>query len=842
MLRWEIQHAKDGIENRRNLIEETKQKAEEALRLEQITQQNSDLLYVTSQKETAEAYAKQLEGVPDILTGGKPEGYNPSLYELKFKKGEKVSPLDLRNIGEKGVMDFGEAEDVLLKLGIKQESIDRFLSKFDDEKGIPVWALFRGELLPEVRQALTKGKYDIVRYTEGLQDNILVLNKDKLETIGQYDVGSLINKLLVPDAIKRSDYLDKLQQSGIKPEVIKQADDIIQAWQDFNHARFSEPILKQGQISDETFVRFMEGTHLKRAYETYNNSEKFLSGVIKNGTVDERLWAIATLKEVADARKAGSPNKIPLKDLVERKALSDETMKKMGLITDAEYNVMNTVKGSSHVLRSAEYLENVGKMFGKTEAEIRAMETAMPGSTKGFTQLDSKAYGKADKLYVPDNVKADIDNVVNGDVSMVPEFWQKAVGVFKIEKLLDVPPIFRNMYSGFPMANTFGNVPLVDRTGSPMAQSITDVTTELFNAARGKQNTLFDTAREIGLLDSTWTRKEAEALLNYEGEFMKAGLTDKIKWLADKGMTAFGSPDKFWRLVVFNHHLDEGRSIEEAANIAKRALLDYNKAPVWVNFLSKSGLMPFARFPWLAGVETARALYNNPASVTKYTKPFKGEETDDRGKVLPKYLKGNELLPIGTGTRTIEGKTTKVQEHLDMNYILPFFNEFYLGNPLLELLQLYRTGKNNMGMTVVRPEMSPEDKARAYGKYIKDSFGPSITSSYGWPAKLMGAVNNEVDYKGRMYAPKDVAMQTVGLKNVPVNYQREVDKRETEMKYEAKNIKAEMRRVEQEYERKYITKQQRDESLRQYERELAEIDKKYFEMRKAFKRFKDITK
>lgn len=638
--------------------------------------------------------------------------------------------------------------------------------------------------------------------------------------------------VLVPDAIARGQYLQDLEKSGVKPELVQEVDSLIDGWQKWNQGRFNDELLTKGLISDETFARYMDGTHLKRAYETYNNSDKFLGGVIKHGTGEERLWAAQILNE---QRGSKNTNKIPLSDLIERKALSPETMQKMGIITDAEYNIMNTVKGSSNVLSKSDYLGKVSDMFGKTEQEMLAMGMAQPGVEKRFVQLNGKAYGALDGKWVPTNVRDDVDNVVNGPTSVIPQVWQKTVGVFKVEKLLDIPPIFRNFYSMIPMVNTFGNVPLIGKGGSPIINSSVNVATDLFNFAKGAQNTVVEKAKRIGLLDTSWTKSEAQALLNYEGEFSKAGTIDKVKWLADKGMQVFGSPDQLGRLIVFDYWLKQGKSESVAAKIAKTALLDYDKAPVWVNFMSKSGVMPFARFPWLAGVETAKALYRDPASVTKYTKAFKGSEADDRNTILPKYLRGSELLPIGESTRVINGKQVKVQEHLDMNYIMPFFNEFYLGNPISELLQIYRTGKSSNGMQIVNENMSPEDKARVYGKYIRDSFGPSITSSYGWPSKMIGAMNQEVDYKGRMYSPKDAVMQTFGLKNVPVNYPNEIDKREREQSWKVREIKSQMRRLESDAT---LTPQQRMTRQKEYERMIEQVDKENIEMWRAYKRIK----
>ena len=792
---------------------------------------------------------KRIENIRDFIMGNRPteemidvlraaqssDIYAGGQVAEKFKniqKGMNAEQRELLNLAQQSTNNVTPIRPIPANEAI--DIVDMYKSPSNNPYGKLPQAIVDGTVTKEqaISAFLQQGE-EVPRFL--LDDRQYYLYKKALSELPDTPA-----TILVPDAISRSNYLGQLEKAGVNKQTIGEIDGLIDAWQQFNHNRFGKAIAEKGVISDETFVRYLDGTHLKRAYEAYNNPEKFLKGVIKNGTVEERMAAIERFNELKG--QYGSSNKIPLNELIERQNLSPETMKKLGLITDAEYNIMNTVKGSSNVLRKAEYLENVAQAFGKNKAEITALEQLTPGAAKGFVRLDGAAYGALNGKYVPVNVAEDINNVMGllrANPSKASEIlwngWQKVVGVFKVEKLVDIPPIFRNFYSGLPMANSFGDVSLVGKNGSPMVRAITDVTMDLFNHMKGARNTLVNQAKQTGLLGSSWTAKEAEALLNYEGQFRNAGVTDKIKWLADKGMQAFGSPDEFWRLVVFDHHLKQGKSVEEAAKIARTALLDYNKSPQWVNFLSQSGIMPFARFPWLAGVETAKALYRNPATVTKYTKPFKGSEADDRNKVLPKYLRGSELMPIGESTRIINGKSVPVKENLDMNNILPFFNEFYLGNPLTELVQIYRTGKASNGMTIVNDNMTPEDKTRAYAKYFRDSFGPSITSSYGWPSKLSGAMTGEVDYKGRMYSPKDAVMQTFGLRNVPVNYRSEVDKREQEMRSEVNRLRSRMRQVDSD---KSLTKEQRKQSLAQYEREIANIDKQYYEMRKAYKRLK----
>lgn len=170
----------DEIWSRQEAVAKTEKKLADRDRQNEIAQQNSDLLYLTSQRETADAYARQLEKLPDILTGGKPEGYNPTVHEMKARFN---NPLDLTAYGQKGSLTMNEARRILEDMGVAQEDIRQILDRETSEDGrLRAYRLFRGENLPVVRKALAVSGHDAVHYTEGDQDNWVVLDRSKVRS------------------------------------------------------------------------------------------------------------------------------------------------------------------------------------------------------------------------------------------------------------------------------------------------------------------------------------------------------------------------------------------------------------------------------------------------------------------------------------------------------------------------------------------------------------------------------------------------------------------------------------------------------------------------------------
>lgn len=618
----------------------------------------------------------------------------------------------------------------------------------------------------------------------------------------------------IPDYTYRDDIL-KTVPDNIANQIKSVGDRIINL-----NKNVSDTLYNTGRLSDAEYVAYQGGSHLRRSFSQYETPEKFLKAVQENGTPEEyrRVYQTLTNKNAPGAQGFGRAHRVDMKDFAGRQNLSDDTLRKLGLITDPEYRVMDTLNRASKTIREDEFLKSVADLFGKKADEAADLSRYLPARRQYVPIPDTEGYGALKGLWVPKDV-ADQVLKVTGNAQQQFQTLQKLVSWFKVEKLLQPASIMRNFYSGLPMANVFGEVPM---TSIPkyMAKATAMM-------KQGIKNEQFKELKSSGILKNEWSRQELKNIL---GENPKG-----IKKAADIGMNWFGKPDEFWRTVVYSYHRDNGKTVQEAAKMANRALFDYSKAPPIIDALSKYGVVPFAKFPYFATKETLRAAYNRPTELSKYIKPMNQQNTEDREKILPDYMRAKTLLPLGPGTRTVNGKPQQVQNNLDLSYILPFANDLTLGNPAIDLLQVWRTGKNAIGMKVFDENDPPRQKYASLAKYIMDSFGPALTSSYNY-GKIYDAAMGNVDSRGRQYdLPSALAQVGLGLKNVPVN---------TEEQYKQKltSIRANILKTQQLIggikKDQSLNMEQKKSKAKEYQDQIKELMKQGKDATEAYKRLK----
>jgi hypothetical protein len=621
----------------------------------------------------------------------------------------------------------------------------------------------------------------------------------------------------IPDYVYRDEVLSQIPDANLRKAIQTIGDKVIE-----HNKKLSDDIYNIGRIGDAEYVEFLGGSHLRRSYEKFETADDFLKELKKNGTADEWQKAYTDYQTKRSGVGPSATHKIDQRDFMKRQTLSEDTMKKMGIITDTEYRVLDTFNRVSKTLNEDKFLKEVDSMFGVSKDEAARLSRTLPESRQYVPIPDAKSYGALAGKWVPKDVANQIMNTLGtkADPEGLRRTWEKIVSWWKVSKLAAPAPIMRNLYSGLPMANVFGNVPM---------QSIPQDMARVLAAYSkgGKNNPLLREFRMSGALDGDWVGNELKNILG--------GKPKGIKRMAELGMEAFGTPDKFWRAVVFSYHRRQGKSIEEAGKIARQALLDYSSAPDWVNTLSRSGVMPFAKFPFLAGKQTAKALYNNPAQVTKYTKLQNQVNTEDREKIMPEYLKSRTLLPVGSSERIVNGKPQKVQQNIDLSYILPFASDMSLGNPLTDALMIAKTGRNGIGQQVIKPGMTNEEKAKAYGTFALNTVSPSVVSPYNIE-KIYNGYYGNVDSKGRQYDVGDALAQTfLGVKNVPINIDEMFKQVMTKNQMEQRNATTMMNEIKKD---KSLTPEQKKEKILEHQSQIQELKKQAQEMAKAYQREK----
>ncbi len=623
----------------------------------------------------------------------------------------------------------------------------------------------------------------------------------------------------IPDAITRDSVLNSIPNPGLRKAIETLGEQFITR----NKAN-ADRLRATGRLSDEAYVSYLDGEHLRRSFAQYETPEKFLEALRKNGSDEEYRRVYQALnKSKPSGSGFGANHKVDMKDFVQRQTLSDDTMKKLGLVKDPEYRIMDTLNRSSKTLREDEYLDRIATVWGKTGDEAADLSRTLPKRRQYVPIPDSSAYGSLAGKWVPKDIHDQVIKLTNTGAtsSELVQGWQKAVSWFKVLKLVAFAPISRNFYAGIPMANVFGGLEMqvMPKYMAKAAQAISG----------GNNSSLMREIKGTGILGNVWNKQE---LKNIIGENPKG-----IKKLANVGMSAFGKPDEFWRIATYAYHRDKGKSVKEAAQIANKALFDYSNAPEWVNTISRNGVIPFAKFPFFSMQATAKAAYNKPAQLSKFIKPQNQVNNEDREKIMPDYMKSKTLLPLWDSTRTVNGKPQKVQNNLDLSYILPFASTATLGNPLTDAMTMATTGKNGLNQQIIKQGMTFGEKAKAWADWGYNSFGPSFPLPGNYAGdKLMNGWQGNVDNKGRQYDMTSAVLQTIlGLKNNPINTQELYNQKVTSLTGEQRNVVSVMNQIAKDQS---IPKKQKLERLAEHRSQLKEISKQLKDANEAWQREK----
>jgi hypothetical protein len=632
--------------------------------------------------------------------------------------------------------------------------------------------------------------------------------------------------VMLPAYQYRDEILNSIPDNGLRKAIQSVGDKFVEL-----NTKQSDALYNASRLADESAIHFPDGSHLRRSYEKYDSPADFLEDLRKNGTQEEYAKAYKDLASVktpnAGAQGFGQEHRVAMKDFAERQSISSATLQKMGVINNAEYRMTDTLNRASKTLREDQFLSKVASDWGVSAEKAAELSRALPERRRYLQIPETKGYGALAGQWVPRDVYQQVLNVTNTNAA--PDSLLKAAQTltswWKISKLANPSSIMRNFYSGLPMSNVFGEVPMY-ALPKYMAQMKTIFTKQKWNDPKIRE------LMQTGIMDNIFTKQELKNILG--------GKPNAVKQFADKAMSAFGAPDQYWRAVVYSYHRDKGKTAKEAAKIADRALFNYGQAPEWINTISKNGIIPFAKFPYFATKETARALYNRPAQVTKYLKPQNQTNSDDQDKILPEYMRSKTLLPLGEGTRTVNGKEQKVQNNLDISYILPFSNDVSLGNPISDAVMLARTGQNAIGMDVIKPGMTKEQKVNAFAKYLFNAIGPSapVPGTYAFD-KLYNGATGGVDAKGRQYdLPSSIADVFGGVRNVPLNvdelYRQKIGSLEREKRDTAARI------AEAQRDQRY-TPEQRKQVLMDFQQQLRKIAQEQQEAKKAYDRQKKIN-
>jgi predicted Zn-ribbon and HTH transcriptional regulator len=574
--------------------------------------------------------------------------------------------------------------------------------------------------------------------------------------------------------------------------------------------KFTRELHKIGLIDDNTMVKFLGGTHLRREYTRNISPEKFIEFVKETGTPKEVQRAVELIDQMKRSKeyKGLQGIKLNLDNLTKRLALSEETQQKLGRVYNAEYLVGKSSQVSSELVHTANFLKDVADNYA----------TAKP--TEGFRKFVGKEFGPLEGRWVPENIYAEVQRQV-GEFKDVPGTWRKVMGWWKMGKTVLNPATHAR--------NFMSNLILLNIGGIPAYDVATYVPKAMLEMKRGGE--AFKEAQKVSpFLSEGFARGEKLREMLEEGvATTRTAKTWNMVKGGVRGMADFYQKnEQVGKLAAYMWAKDHGMAAEQAAKFADNLLFNYSKVPPVVDFLRRSGLVPFASFPYFATKATAEALWERPANVAKYYKAVNSQQDQDEMQLLPDYMEPRNLLPIdkflqGLGidrtTRMVNGQPQKIKNYLDLQYINPMESQVGV-SPVFGLSAAIMSNRDPFTKKdIVRPGMTEWEAKSEQAKYVAKALAPTVT---GYSAeKIYNALMGLTDAKGRQFQlPEAIAQTIFGLKTVPINLEEQTTQRLMQIKNEQDAVKKEIRRVMMD---RRLTNAEKTQRQNDYMRKLNEL-------------------
>jgi hypothetical protein len=450
------------------------------------------------------------------------------------------------------------------------------------------------------------------------------------------------------------------------------------------------------------------------------------------------------------------PTRLNLRQTLQRKDLTDEERKRLGLITDAHVAVS---KLNQHLYDIAwgkifqgiadnpEWTlspEVVITLIGKR----RKLPTELIYNGKKYILMTSQKIkgkpvfrlGALHRRYV----LSDIADDINGIQKLVAETWgwtEKLTAGWKVIKVTwNVPTVIRNVYSNAVFAHILGDLPPWD----------IKTYLEAFNEYI-KKGDFYQRALEHNALSGTWVGAEINAYLRKairgKGDTIISKLLNYPKALFKMPAELWQGVEQMFKLAVFIKQLKRNVTYHEAAQRAQAAIFNYDEVPLLIKEIRRRWWgLPFITWTTKSIPGLVRGLIRHPLLTLGYLSiPIMIEEAARQKyklsqaeliaiyKSLPKWMQGIIGKPEETYNRVLSGYTFIGKDKEDYIFI-----DFGLSSPIGDIKEVLKLFK---------------------GEYIPftDPYGMRFFNSF-IPAALL-AIFGGVETTGRsLYERTDVTM------------------------------------------------------------------------------------
>jgi hypothetical protein len=361
-----------------------------------------------------------------------------------------------------------------------------------------------------------------------------------------------------------------------------------------------------------------------------------------------------------------------------RKDIPEELQKAMGIIDNTPEPIFRRMMQEMGDVATQRFFEAVFQTPGL------AYTTSHPD----FVQLPkNKKLGYLSEMYVHPAIAEDIQAMVYVPQT-IDRFSSLALSLWKAGKVvLNPPTVARNIVTNiFFLADILGGVPPEDVY--TWATALKDLTSK----GEGYKGLLVR-----GKLGVEYYPEEVKALL----ESVQASGGDAIKGISRVAGKIMDKPGRFYqameqwsKIAVYNKNIEYGKTPDEAAEIAEKALFNYFKLPPLIKQLRSAsaqgplgslgviGANPFMTFRYKATQGFSHALFRRPFSILKWAMILGGITyasakalglSKEKMKAIQKAVinRGKAGLPLPFKS----GSKEEQYALLDLTFVLPVIGD-----------------------------------------------------------------------------------------------------------------------------------------------------------------------
>ncbi|MEW6016504.1 MAG: hypothetical protein AB1760_00355 [Pseudomonadota bacterium] len=518
-------------------------------------------------------------------------------------------------------------------------------------------------------------------------------------------------------------------------------------------------LVENGLMSRETFDLW-QGGHLRRLYMMFENPEEYVRAIQDTSPL-LAAEIQSSIERNAPFRQGSKPAK-GAKAVYTRKEIDAAQRAGMGEVKDIAYRMGRQGVITLGAVQKKQVLDEVAKAFA---VDVKPGMNPLQMGLRVFPD-DAKAWGALAGKAVPEAIYHDLNFYARK-----PEGWQqlssKLVGAWKFGKVILNPATWvRNIMSNFLLADAIAGLPIYRL--DVYAEALNDLATksEMWNEARNATT----------LLQNTFTQRELQPVMDAlaRAKSPGQGIRSAASRLLEASKNAAGGlaqgyqlAEQWGKMAVYRFARSQGKSIEEAAKLAEKALFDYGDVPRWVEMLRSGRLgpvtVPFLTFSYKAIPAMAEAAMKNPARITRWAKTMAGVESlagrpsqnaKERG-VLPEYVRQGQWVKLPIRDRNGDNLW------LDMTYILPMndLNETsgilgagaqpgFMSLPFIDALgDITRNKSRFTGRPIWKDGATRAEIQKAVVTYVTDFLAPPVLGKN--LRTIVAAWRNIPDWDGR---------------------------------------------------------------------------------------------